>query len=110
MVIRHRNGCTRKRIRFRDISPSGKVLRMNFFNDIRTRDRQQIIVPLYFMWEIFETRAAVIGIRQFIFLNQRTHRTVQDQNPVAQLFINRWLLHNPAKIPKSGETRQELGA
>ncbi len=73
-----------ERIGFDDVGTGFEVGSVNFFNDVRLGENQQIIVALERHRVRRKTLTAKIFFGEFIALNHRSHRAVKDQNSFAQ--------------------------
>ena len=57
---------------------------MNRLNDVGTHERQQFIVTFDVLAMVCETAAPKIRLRQFVGLNHRPHRTVENHDALGQ--------------------------
>jgi hypothetical protein len=67
-----------------DVRAGGEVTRMDLADDLRPRQREQIVVAAQVARRIREAGAAEIGLRELVALDGRAHGPVEDQDAAIQ--------------------------
>ena len=67
-----------------DVGAGVEVLAVDRGDDLGLRDREQVVVALEVAGPVGEALAAVAGLRGPVALDRRAHRSVDDQDPLAQ--------------------------
>jgi hypothetical protein len=57
---------------------------VNLADDLRLRERQQIVVALEIMPEIAKTIAAVVSLVEPVTLNHRAHGAIENQDALSE--------------------------
>ena len=70
-----------------DVGAGGEIFAMDRADDVRTRDHQQVAVPLLLARVILELRAAEVRFGQLVALDHRAHRAVQHEQTLRQLLV-----------------------
>ena len=83
-IIGQRDGLRIERIRFEDFRARFEVLAVNAFDNVRLRNRKQIVVVFQITMPVFELLAAIVGFFQLVALNHRTHRAVNDDDALGE--------------------------
>ena len=79
---RHRVGV--ERVRLQDFGAGLKVFAVDRLDDVRLRQREQIVVALKGRRPLREPLAAIAGFIRPVPLDRRTHRAVDHHDPPAQ--------------------------
>ena len=85
VVVRHRDRVGIEGVGLEDVRTRLQVCGMDLTDDLRPREREQVVVALLVVREIGEARPAVFRLGQLVALDHRTHRAVQDDDALAQL-------------------------
>ncbi len=84
-VVLLRDGRGVEGVRLDDVRAGGDILRVNLANDLRLGKHEQIIVSLEILaGPIREAVAPVVGLLQFVLLDHRAHRSVQNDDALGQ--------------------------
>jgi hypothetical protein len=79
-VIGHRNAVGVERAGFQNVGAGGEILTVDFANDFRLGQQQQIVIALQIARPVGEARAAIIGFGQAVALDHGAHRAIQNQD------------------------------
>ena len=80
--LRHARGA--EGVGLDDVGAGGEVLLVDLADDLRARQRQQLVVAFHVLRDIRESCAAILRLAQFVALDHGAHGTVQDQDAVRQ--------------------------
>ena len=84
LVVRHRDGSGIEGIGLDQICAGCQILRVNLLDDLWLGEREQIVVPLQIVGPVLKPFAAVVYFPQFVTLDHRPHRPVDDDDSFAQ--------------------------
>ena len=76
-----------ERVGFDDVGAGREILRVDFADDLRLRERQEIVVALEVAREILEALAAIAGFVQFVALDHGAHGAVQNDDALIEQFL-----------------------
>ena len=68
-----------------DVAAGREIFAVNLANDVRLRDRQQIVVALDVAGPVRKARAAIVRLAELVALDHRAHGAVEHQDALAQL-------------------------
>ena len=88
VVIGHGDGRARKRVGFQNVGSGFEVLRVDFADNLRLRERQQVVVALQIVRKILEPFAPVVFFRQVVTLDHGSHRAVEHEDAVFENFAD----------------------
>lgn len=77
-VVSLADGRGTERIGLNDVGTGRKIVGVNFFDDVGTREAEEIVVALEVVREVREAGATEIGFLQGVGLDHRTHRAIED--------------------------------
>ena len=100
IVIALRNRRRTKRIGFDDICASSQIALMHFADHVWAGERQELVVAFYVFAMLSKSWATKICLRQFVALNHRAHRAVQNHHALAQ---------EPSKVGTTGIAFNRIG-
>ena len=83
-VIGHRNGRGIERVGFDDVRAGLEILAMDFLDDVRPGQTEQIVVAFDIARPILEPFAAIRRLVEAIGLDHGAHRAVEDDDALAQ--------------------------
>ena len=87
-VIRLRNHSRVESVRLDNISTSRQVRRVNLLDNIRSSQNQNIVVAFQIVLVVFVPLRTEILLLQLVRLNGRSHRAVDDHDPLRHDFID----------------------
>ena len=78
------------------VGAGSQVLLMDFLDDVRLRQRQQLIIALDEQLpagagEVLEALAAIVFLGQLVLLDHGAHCAIQDQDAARQLRSRKWV-------------------
>ena len=82
-VVGLRDGRGAERVRLDDVGPGPQVLPVDVADQLRTRDREQVVVALQVGLGLAKAVAAKVVFGQVMTLNHRPHRAVHDEDAAA---------------------------
>ena len=101
------DGRRRKRVRFNEVGPGLQIVPVNFFDDLRLGDLEQLVVALEVLpLPIAEALASKLGLAQFVTLDDSSHGSINDGNALFQQ-VHKSLTTRPC-IPSFGTIRHAL--
>ena len=100
IVIALRDGRRTKRIGFDHICTGSQIAFMHLADHVWAGERQELVVAFYVFAMLSKSWATEIGLRQFVALNHRTHRAVQNHHALAQ---------EPSKFGATGIAFNRIG-
>ena len=101
------DGGRRKRVRFNEVGPGLQIVPVDFFDDLRLGDLEQLVVALEVLpLPIAEPLASELGLAQFVTLDDSSHCPINDGNALIQQ-VYKSLTTRPC-IPSFGTIRHGL--
>ena len=100
VVIALRNGRRTKGIGFDHICTGSQIALMHFTDHVWAGERQELVVAFYVFAMLSKSWATKICLRQFVALNHRAHRAVQNHHALAQ---------EPSKVGTTGIAFNRIG-
>ena len=76
LVVRLRDHRRRERVRLDDVGARGEIRLVDFRDDLRLRQHQDVVVPLQVMRMILVTITTEVILAQLVLLHRRSHRAV----------------------------------
>ena len=86
VVIRHGDRGRIEGVGLDDVGAGSEILFVDFADDLRLGQRQQIVVALHIVGEVFEALAAIRRLVQIVVLDHRAHRAVENQDAAFEQF------------------------
>src|SRR6185295_13856951 len=80
-------GVGRERIRLDDVGPGVEVRAVDGEHDVRPGQVQQLVVTAYVGRVVSEALPAEVGLFERVALDERAHRAVEDQDPLAKRLV-----------------------
>ena len=86
MVIRHGDRSRVEGVGLDDVCTGIEILLMDLTDDLRLGQRQQVVVAFDIVGKVLESLAAIGRLVQFVVLDHRTHRAVENQDAAFEQF------------------------
>ena len=80
-IISHANAITVEGIGFNNVRTSLEILLVDFFNDLRLGQGEEIIIAFNITGPIFKAFAAVLAFGQLMLLDHRSHGPIEKEDP-----------------------------
>ncbi len=90
-VVRLRDGCARKGVGLDDVGAGFQILAVDGADDVRPREDEDVAVPAQVLRMAPEAIAAEVGLGQFVALDHRAHRAVEEEDALLERAAQRLL-------------------
>ena len=97
-IIRLRRVIGIKSVGLDNVCAGCEVGQVDFLDDLWPGQAQQIVVTGQRLVVTFELPSTKIGFSQTLILDHRAHRTIEQQDSLAQRFLNRMHVHYPFAV------------
>ncbi len=84
VVIRHRNRGGVEAVGFQNIRARRQILGVDFLDDVRLCQAQQVVVAFQVVREVGKARAAIVGFVELVRLDHRPHRAVKHEDTLGK--------------------------